>query len=294
MSGMNFGSGVARPGVHFLILVCGVFASMMALLTNAQESVQRPPTGSAAQIETTHSERTSQENKIPRGTILPVVLRTSFELDRCKPGELLRGQIAQQVPLPNGATIRRGSQIEGRIVEVTPAGRGTAGKVAMQFDRLNVKGKWIPVVTNLRAIAGFMTVIEAGVPDEAPAEGAPHEWLPTTQIGGDSVYGMWGPVMSWNDASEVVGKSVGDGVLARPRSKEGAECRGELEGNDNPQALWVFSTDACGVYGIEHLNIVHAGRTDPVGKIVLASETRNVKLKNGDGLLLRVNAASHD
>jgi hypothetical protein len=288
MSGMNFGSGVARPGVHFLILVCGVFASMMALLTNAQESVQRPPTGSAPQIEATHSERTSQENKIPRGTILPVVLRTSFELDRCKPGELLRGQIAQQVPLPNGATIRRGSQIEGRIVEVTPAGGGTAGKVAMQFDRLNVKGKWIPVVTNLRAIAGFMTVIEAGVPDEAPAEGAPHEWLPTTQIGGDSVYGMWGPVMSWNDASEVVGKSVGDGVLARPRSKEGAECRGELEGNDNPQALWVFSTDACGVYGIEHLNIVHAGRTDPVGKIVLASETRNVKLKNGDGLLLRV------
>ena len=294
MSGMNFGSGVARPGIHFLILVCGVFASMAALLTSAQESVQRPPTGSAAQIETTHSERTSQENKIPRGTILPVVLRTSFELDRCKPGELLRGQIAQQVPLPNGATIRRGSQIEGRIVEVTPAGGGTAAKVAMQFDRLNVKGKWIPVVTNLRAIAGFMTVIEAGVPDEAPAEGAPHDWLPTTQIGGDSVYGMWGPVMSWNDASEVVGKSVGDGVLARPRSKEGAECRGELEGNDNPQALWVFSTDACGVYGIEHLNIVHAGRTDPLGKIVLASETRNVKLKNGDGLLLRVNAASHE
>jgi hypothetical protein len=267
---------------------------MAALLTSAQESVQRPPTGSAAQIETTHSERTSQENKIPRGTILPVVLRTSFELDRCKPGELLRGQIAQQVPLPNGATIRRGSRIEGRIVEVMPAGGRTAAKVAMQFDRLNVKGKWIPVVTNLRAIAGFMTVIEAGVPDEAPAEGAPHDWLPTTQIGGDSVYGMWGPVMSWNDASEVVGKSVGDGVLARPRSKEGAECRGELEGNDNPQALWVFSTDACGVYGIEHLNIVHAGRTDPVGKIVLASETRNVKLKNGDGLLLRVNAASHD
>jgi hypothetical protein len=294
MSGMNFGSGVARPGIHFLILVCGVFASMAALLTSAQESVQRPPTGSAAQIETTHSERTSQENKIPRGTILPVVLRTSFELDRCKPGELLRGQIAQQVPLPNGATIRRGSRIEGRIVEVMPAGGRTAAKVAMQFDRLNVKGKWIPVVTNLRAIAGFMTVIEAGVPDEAPAEGAPHDWLPTTQIGGDSVYGMWGPVMSWNDASEVVGKSVGDGVLARPRSKEGAECRGELEGNDNPQALWVFSTDACGVYGIEHLNIVHAGRTDPVGKIVLASETRNVKLKNGDGLLLRVNAASHD
>jgi hypothetical protein len=72
------------------------------------------------------------------------------------------------------------------------------------------------------------------------------------------------------------------------------ECCGELEGNDSPQALWVFSTDACSVYGIEHLNIVDAVRKDPVGKIVLVSETRIVKLKNGDGLPLRVNAASHD
>ena len=43
----------------------------------------------------------------------------------------------------------------------------------MQFDRLNVKGKWIPVVTNLRLIAGFMRVIEAGVSYEAPSEGVP-------------------------------------------------------------------------------------------------------------------------
>jgi hypothetical protein len=294
MGGMNFGSGVARPCAHFIILVCGVFASTATLPTTAQESVQRRQTRSAAQPQTTNSAGTPYEDKIPIGTILPVVLRTSFEVDRCKPGELLHGQIAQEVPLPNGATIRRGSQIEGRILEVTPAGGGSGAQVAMQFDRLNVKGKWIPVVTSLRAIAGFMTVIEAGVPYEAPGEGVPPNWLPTRQIGGDSVYGVWGPVMSWNDASEVVGKSVGDGVLARPRAREGAECRGELQGNDNPQALWVFSTDACGAYGIEHLNIVHAGRTDPVGKIVLASETRNVKLKNGDGLLLRINAGSHD
>ena len=294
MSGMNFGSRVARSCVPFLILVCGGCASTEALPSSAHESAQHRRIGSAAQTQTTNRAGTPHENKIPIGTILPVVLRTSFELDRCKPGELLHGQIAQEVPLSNGATIRRGSQIEGRIIEVTPASGGTGAKVSMQFDRLNIKGHWISVVTNLRAIAGFMTVIEAGVPDEAPAEGAPHDWLPTTQIGADSVYGVWGPVMSWNDASEVVGRSVGDGVLARPRSREGTDCRGEVGGNDNPQALWVFSTDACGVYGIEHLNIVRAGRMDPVGKIVLASETRKVKLKNGDGLLLRVNAASHD
>jgi hypothetical protein len=137
---------------------------------------------------------TLRENKIPAGTILPVILRSSFEVDRCKEGQLIRGQIVQDVPLQNEATIRRGSKIEGHIMEVMAASNGAGGKVSMQFDRVNAKGQWIPVVRNLRAIAGFMTVIEAGVSYEAPSEGAPPKWLPRRQIGGDSVYGMWGPV----------------------------------------------------------------------------------------------------
>ena len=294
MGSTIFNTVSVRPRARLLVLVFGFFALAGASPTRTQESVQPKPNSLATQAQTTNAARTSHENKVPAGTILPVVLRTSFDFDKCKPGQILRGQIAQEVPLPNGPTIRRGSPIEGHIVEVTPASNGAGAKVSMQFDKLYMTGQWIPVVTNLRAIAGFMTVIEAGVPEEAPSEGTPFDWLPTTQIGGDSVYGLRGPVMSWNDTSEVVGKSVGDGVLARPKAKEGTKCRGELEGNANPQALWVFSTDACGAYGIEHLNIVHAGRTDPVGKIVLASETQNVKLRNGDGLLLRVNAISQD
>lgn len=290
------GSGVWRQTARLFILVCGFLSVTPVLPAGAQESAQRKPSDSAAQIQANSidSAGTPRENKIPFGTILPVVRRTSLEFDRCKPGQLIRGEIAQDVPLGNRATIRRGSQIAGHIVEATPASNGAGAKVSMRLDRLNFKGQWIPVATNLRAIAGVMTVIEAGVPYEAPSEGVPHEWLPTTQIGGDSAYGAWGPVMSWHDASEVVGKSVRGGVLAVPRTREGAERRGEFEGNDKPQALWVFSTDACGAYGIEHLNIVHAGRTDPVGMIVLASETPNVKLRNGDGLLLRVNAVSHE
>jgi hypothetical protein len=112
MSGMNFGSGVARACAHFLILVCGVFASTAALPTSAHDRVQRRQIGSAAQTRTTNSAGTSHESKIPIGTILPVVLRTSFELDRCKPGEPLYWLIAQEVPLPTGATIRRGSRID--------------------------------------------------------------------------------------------------------------------------------------------------------------------------------------
>jgi len=293
MSILIFGSGIVGVNARLLILLYGLFALMVALSASTQENVQRKSMGSAAQIQTANSAGTPHETQIPAGTILPVVLRTSFELDRCKPGYILHGKIAQAVPLPSGATIRRGSHIEGHIVGVTPATNGIGAKVSIQFDRLYLAGQWIPLTTNLRAIAGFKMVIESGLPNEAPAEAvAFYASLPTTLIGGDSVYGVYGPVMSRNDASEVVGKSVGDGVLARPRARKGSACRGEVQGNDNPQALWVFSTDACGAYGIKHLNIVHAGRTHPVGTIVLASETQNVKLRNGDGLLLRVDPVS--
>jgi hypothetical protein len=80
--------------------------------------------------------------------------------------------------------------------------------------------------------------------------------------------------MSAEDTSEVVGKSVGNGVVARVRAKEGTKCRGAINGNDSPQSGWVFSTDACGAYGMEHLTIVHAGGTQPEGTIVVASEMR--------------------
>jgi hypothetical protein len=226
--------------------------------------------------------------KIPPGTVLPVVLRTSFSFEDRKAGQILHGQIAQTVPLPDGTRIRRGTRIEGHIVEVTPASNGSPAKVSLRFDKLQMNGQWIPVMTNLWAIAGFMSIQEAQVPVEAPGEGSPYNWLPTRQIGGDSVYGKNGPVMSAEDTSKVIGKSVSDGVLVQVSSKQGTPCRGAVDSNDHAQAMWVFSGDACDTYGLEHLSIAHSGRTDPKGTIVLASAKPNLKLKNGDGLLLRV------
>jgi hypothetical protein len=121
-----------------------------------------------ARIKARNEDRAVQRREPKRPTAPEPLRRTKFRLERfcrwfCDPAlnwieasRVSYSTIAQDVPLPNGATIRRGSQIEKRIFEVTPAGGGSGAKVSMPFERLNVKGRCIPVVTNLRAIAGFM------------------------------------------------------------------------------------------------------------------------------------------
>ncbi|MGB7438276.1 MAG: hypothetical protein WBW49_22885, partial [Candidatus Acidiferrum sp.] len=226
------------------------------------------------------------KQKIPAGTILPIVLATRISFAKANAGQTVDGKIAQDVPLPDGSKIRKGSAVQGHVVEVSAGANGP--QVTIRFDQVRLGDEWIPVVTDLRAIAGFMTIQQAYVPIEAPGEGSPYDWLPRNQIGGDSVYGVGGPVTSAEDPSKVIGKAVDDGVLVEVSAKQGTPCRGAIENNDRAQAMWVFSGDACGVYGIEHLRIAHAGRTNPQGQIVLVAERTNLKLSNGDGLLLRV------
>jgi len=89
-----------------------------------------------------------------------------------------------------------------------------------------------------------VTAVQASaVPREAPSEGSTYVWLPTAEIGGDSVYGLRGQVTSAEDSSKVIGKSAPGGVVVEVRAKEGAGCRGDM-GDHRPQALWVFSADA--------------------------------------------------
>ena len=74
-------------------------------------------------------------------------------------------------------------------------------------------------------------------------------------------------------------------VRVDPNAARG--CRGELGDASNLQALWVFSSDACGVYGFPSLTIAHAGRKAPVGEIKLVSE-QNIHIRSGNAMLLRV------
>jgi len=110
------------------------------------------------------------------------------------------------------------------------------------------------------------------------------------QIGGDAVYRGNGTVMT---DGQVVGKATTGGeVTAKLMASRDGVCRGAIPGDDREQALWLFSPSACGTYGFEGLKIAHAGRRDPIGQIILESD-KNVYLRGGTGLLLRVTTTSH-
>ena len=173
----------------------------------------------------------------------------------------------------------------GAIVSVERAGNGTNGKISLRFDALEIHNRSIPIVANLRALAGFMEVQSAQTPEFSPGFGTPYIWATTRQIGGDEVYGVGGPV---TNHEQTVGGEIFWRRAGSRRAQPESRCSGALDSEDRLQALWVFSSDACGVYGIEGVRIVHAGRTEPVGEITLVSDHQNLLVRGASAMLLRI------
>ena len=227
------------------------------------------------------------QESIPVGTVLPVKLETSLS-NKSAPGQLIKARIMQDVPIGNGPMIHAGAKVTGHVVAVTPYSAGASAEISFKFDQLVTSHHSVPIKTNLRALASTMEVDDAALPDTGPDRGTPSTAYTTTQVGGDEiVYRGGGQVM--NASEEVVGEPLPpDGVLARvlPNLQEG--CRGQMSDNEPPQALWVFSSDACGVYGYPHLRIINSGRSNPLGQIVLAADQSELKVRGGGAMLLRI------
>jgi hypothetical protein len=214
------------------------------------------------------------QNVIPAGTALPLQLRTGLKAGKMKPGQEIKAQIMQNIP---GTQIRRGSRVLGHVLNATPT------RLEFRFDTLLANGQRISLITNLRAVASLLEVTDAQEPESGPDRATPPASYTTRQIGGEQVYRGGGPVAR---GITTVGEPTPYGVLGKLNSK--APCPAAIAGNDHPQALWLFSTDACGVYGFSGLFIEDAGRTNPVGNIVLASKTGKLNIMSGSGLLLLV------
>jgi len=220
------------------------------------------------------------QNAIPSGTILPVSLDTSLNAAKIHPGQKIRATVMQDIA---GTPLRRRARVEGRVVQAR-ASKNIQAELEMQFDAVEINGRMVLIQTNLRALASYLEVEEAQIPEEMASRGlTPANWT-TQQIGGDQFY-RGGPVSS---GVATVGQTTPWGALDVPRTQSGQPCRGAVGENTRPQAMWLFSSDACGVYGFANIRIVHAGRSNPAGIITLTSNNGKLKLGSGTAMLLRV------
>jgi hypothetical protein len=193
----------------------------------------------------------------------------------------------QDVPIQNGFWIHSGTRVMGHVLSVAAAANGGNPQISFQFDSIQRGHSAIPVTTNLRALASPSEIDDAQLPLYGGDRGTPSTAYTTVQIGGDDVvYRGGGPVAR---GDSVVGKPVYGGVLVTVSSAPDAPCRGPIEENNQPQALWLFSSDACGVFGYAGVSISHAGRTNPRGQIILSTTNRLLNVRAGSGMLLRVN-----
>ena len=226
------------------------------------------------------------QNTIPAGTILPLQLTSALNSKKTKAGQEITATLMQDVPLPPRSKIHADTKVIGHVLDVTPATAASGARISFRFDAIEISKRKVPITANLRALASMMEVHEAQLPTSGPDRGTSENSWTTVQIGGDVVYRGGGPVAH---GLKVVGTPTANGVLCRVRANPRAKCRGETDGNDLPQALWVFSADACGAYGLPDLVILHAGRSVPFGQVTLGSTGGNFDVGRGSGMLLRVN-----
>jgi hypothetical protein len=224
----------------------------------------------------------SSEVTIASGTVLPVQLNSSLKSNKAQAGQKITGEIMQDVPLPEGSRIPRGAKVIGHVVTAKPAGRANKGEISLRFDTVTIKKQSVPVMTHLRAMASMMAVSEAQVPESGPDRRTPSYIWTTDLIGGQLNYHDGSLITQGN---EVVGHSTPYGVLVHAGASPATRCHSD---SNRLQAFWVFSSYACGIYDYNDLTLVHAGRTEPRGEIILQSGKGNVNLRSGSGMLLRV------
>ena len=220
--------------------------------------------------------------EIPVGTVIPVMLSSSLNAAKDKPDKKLQGRVMQEVRLPSGERIREGSRIIGRVVNIT---RGSSGSsIVVRFEAIQEQGPTASVKTSLLALASMASVHDAQLPISLNSDVDPVSQWVTRQVGGDVVRRGWGKVGS---SDGVFGTWVGESsVLIRLTPNPNAGCSGG-PGYDREQAVWIFSSAACGTYGLSDLTIARSGGISPPGDIVLTS-SRNVAIRGGSGWLLIV------
>jgi hypothetical protein len=227
-------------------------------------------------------QNTRSAQPIPAGTILPVSLNSALRSDKSGSGTTIVATVMQDVPLGAAEMLRKGSTLTGHVVEAISPGKGSdESKMSFQLDQVRLGNLTVPITTTLRALAS-RSEVSAATPELTSSENADN----TIEIGGDQIsYGEGEPVIA---GSQVVGTYTNQGVLTNVDPDSGAPSGGTIDGNARPQAFWLFSVNAHGVYGFDDLKILRSGSAEPLGQVTLTSNRKALNLAKGSAMLLQV------
>jgi hypothetical protein len=189
--------------------------------------------------------------ELPAGTALPVMLNSTLDAKKDKPGQKIQGK-TMQVPLPSGGVIKSESHVIGDVISVSKPG-ASGSRIVVAFDQIEDHGQVVHLSVSLRALASMESVFDAKLPmgNQSDYESS-GEWT-TKQVGGDVVNRGRGVLAS---TTGIVGRYSGSGVWGKLTPASDPECLA-TDGDDREQALWVFSTSACGVYGFSDVKLIY-------------------------------------
>jgi len=219
--------------------------------------------------------------QLPAGVALPVMLSSDLNAKKDDAGKKIEGKVMQDVPLLSGQ-ISKGARITGHVVSVSkPGSSGSA--ITVRFDSIQDGGRNIPLTVEVLALASMRSVADAQSPinNMGTSRESSDTWV-TRQIGGDVVNreqhtagSPGGALGTWLEGSS---------VLMRLTPNLDAGCP-DGTGYKAVQAVWIFSSAACGAYGFDDVVVTSSGAESPVGEISLGS-SQNVNVRGGSGWLL--------
>jgi len=226
--------------------------------------------------------------QIPSGTLLPVMLDDTIDSSQ-EPGREVTAKLMQEVILPDGGKIKRESKVLGQLVAITPPSHSHKATLSVRLDRIEVEKQALPISVGLRAYATMQAVATARQPVNANSGfgTSPWDWN-MVQVGGQAVFN--GQKLVKSRTGQVVGRVPEPGdVLAVPMVNPARGCTSPASSTE--QSFWVFSTDACGVYGEKNLILVNGIGGPTVGLITFKSP-KKITIRGGSAWLLQVNDGS--
>jgi hypothetical protein len=178
-------------------LVTSLFALASFPLWAQQPSPANQQDSPAAQQRSSNTAPPNSSSASPAAPTAPMSpvngeLINKLDSKTAKNGDSVVVQTKTAVKTPDGTVIPKGSKLVGHVIAAQPSQTGQNSQVALQFDRVELKGgKTMPVHSQIQSISPAEGAASAG--GSSPIGGAAGSSNPSTSGGASASGGAQGP-----------------------------------------------------------------------------------------------------